>query len=542
VRFAQAVMNAAAANNAAAVPEMAAGNGTESGADSPPGDLEQRFEEEFSQYVKDRTWTQQWQYTAAGAAIGGALGLALAPVVLPGMAVAGVAAGASGYGLARHKGQHELPGGLYASDGNGTASPSIAPVPESQRPTRRRLKYLVKWGVKQLLECARSSEERRALVLDEVVRSFSPWVQQLFLLQRCGRATESDAEAWNVFLHLMPLYYFLQQEVPAQASIQAAELTGRAMTGSPPTLDVANHHRCQVVFPIILEVISTVDRLSPATEADIMRRVFGRWEDVSLAPRAERREHLQQIVTAIRGVLERADVRRAMSQSPSGSQKQASFGFRRTDAGAHDDDEEYYSFSEDEEEKHPSPARSSASRSQLRPAQPQAQQRRQLPQASQQSQARSPASGGVSSSPSSMSASKTAMQKETCGCGHKLDTAKMNLRKDDPIQEHYKKTGLWGGFTGLFGDKKTMYCHHVTSKGEFAVRAAGSRKFSSEEEVWTFLGKRCCGRYCFDSKTRMLVCGSLVEADHDDTCVPETCLFRKNGLRCPTPAWALKKV
>merc|ERR1712087_286215 len=41
------------------------------------------------------------------------------------------------------------------------------------------------------------------------------------------------------------------------------------------------------------------------------------------------------------------------------------------------------------------------------------------------------------------------------GCGAKL-TKGQGLSPTDPIQQHYKKTGLLGGITGAFGDKKTM--------------------------------------------------------------------------------------
>merc|ERR1712228_820202 len=94
------------------------------------------------------------------------------------------------------------------------------------------------------------------------------------------------------------------------------------------------------------------------------------------------------------------------------------------------------------------------------------------------------------------------------GCGAKL-TKGQGLSPTDPIQQHYKKTGLLGGITGAFGDKKTMYCHHVTSDGQFAVRAAGERTFKTEEEVWDFLGKNCMGRFVYNRGEDALVCGHL---------------------------------
>mmetsp|Transcript_81106 Transcript_81106/g.262756 ORF Transcript_81106/g.262756 Transcript_81106/m.262756 type:complete len:146 (-) Transcript_81106:13-450(-) len=133
------------------------------------------------------------------------------------------------------------------------------------------------------------------------------------------------------------------------------------------------------------------------------------------------------------------------------------------------------------------------------------------------------------------------------GCGHEFDAKEAEksgkFRKDDPLQEHYKKTGFFGSITGAFGDKKTMYCHHLTKDGFPAVRAAAEagQTFASADEIWTFIGKGpCCGRLAYNSKTGKLKCGGLVKADHDDTCNKETCLFVASGLPCPTPAWAHK--
>eukprot|EP00747_Dinoflagellata_sp_TGD_P168754 gnl/TRDRNA2_/TRDRNA2_195904_c0_seq1.p1 gnl/TRDRNA2_/TRDRNA2_195904_c0~~gnl/TRDRNA2_/TRDRNA2_195904_c0_seq1.p1 ORF type:complete len:417 (-),score=57.54 gnl/TRDRNA2_/TRDRNA2_195904_c0_seq1:52-1260(-) len=116
------------------------------------------------------------------------------------------------------------------------------------------------------------------------------------------------------------------------------------------------------------------------------------------------------------------------------------------------------------------------------------------------------------------------------------------LNKDDPIQEHYKKGGLWGSVAGAFGDKKTLYCHHITASGRFAVREARSqgKEFRTTEEVLEFLGKRCLGRFVYSASEGALVCGPLQEADHDNTCNVETCLFVRSGLTCPIPAWAIK--
>jgi len=133
------------------------------------------------------------------------------------------------------------------------------------------------------------------------------------------------------------------------------------------------------------------------------------------------------------------------------------------------------------------------------------------------------------------------------GCNFLFDAkgaeANGSFKKDDPLQEHYKKGGLWGSITGAFGDKKTLYCHHMTQGGEPAARAAAKagKTFKSADEVWAFIGRpACCGRFAFDTSSGSLKCGAVVKADHDNTCNPDTCPFIGSGLPCPTPAWAHK--
>mmetsp|Transcript_61866 Transcript_61866/g.147592 ORF Transcript_61866/g.147592 Transcript_61866/m.147592 type:complete len:140 (+) Transcript_61866:100-519(+) len=129
-----------------------------------------------------------------------------------------------------------------------------------------------------------------------------------------------------------------------------------------------------------------------------------------------------------------------------------------------------------------------------------------------------------------------------CGCGHEFNPKEVFSQKDEDIDKHYKKTGLWGAITGAFGDKKTMYCHHMTQDKKFAVKAAGDKKFSSSDEIWEFLDKKpCIGRYSYNATSGTLKCGALEKAQHDDTNNESTSLFVKNGLESPIPAWALKK-
>merc|ERR1719327_1796079 len=71
----------------------------------------------------------------------------------------------------------------------------------------------------------------------------------------------------------------------------------------------------------------------------------------------------------------------------------------------------------------------------------------------------------------------------------------------------------------MFGDKKTMWCHHLTKDGKLAVREAQAqgKEFKTEAEVFEFTGKgNCIGRFAYNSSTGMLVCGSCIKGDHDD--------------------------
>jgi len=129
------------------------------------------------------------------------------------------------------------------------------------------------------------------------------------------------------------------------------------------------------------------------------------------------------------------------------------------------------------------------------------------------------------------------------GCGCEFDAKASKFDSNDPIQKHYKKTGGFGSISGAFGDKKTMYCHHMTARGQVAVRAlkASGQTFKSTSDVWLALGKApCYGRFAYDRKKGRLVCGSVVQRDHDNTCNLETCPFLASGLPCPTPGWAHK--
>merc|ERR1719310_1208644 len=66
----------------------------------------------------------------------------------------------------------------------------------------------------------------------------------------------------------------------------------------------------------------------------------------------------------------------------------------------------------------------------------------------------------------------------------------------------------------MFGDKKTMWCHHLTKDGKLSVREAQAqgKTFKTQDEVWEFIGKgQCCGRFAYNSSAGKLVCGPCIK-------------------------------
>lgn len=160
--------------------------------------------------------------------------------------------------------------------------------------------------------------------------------------------------------------------------------------------------------------------------------------------------------------------------------------------------------------------------------------------------ASSPEDVGTSALPAAETCTLCAAPELRHGCAHTLELmtllASGKIPRNDPIHKHYeKKGGFLTALAGKFGDKKTMYCHHLTARGGFATRDAekAGLKFETAEDVWKFLGKDPCrGVYRVDRNTWKAVCGDIKEKGHFKTCHPETCLFLANNLQCPIPSWA----
>jgi hypothetical protein len=275
--------------------------------------LEQKFENDFKTHLKKSNKISRFQMGAVGAGIGGAIGFFASPVVLPGLVVAGIAGSAGGYQWAKVKGQKRLQkhgAGDFKADG----PPSVY---AAQRPTLRRLRYLVRWGNWQILNYESESLPvvDRVAVLDEVIRAFSPWVQALFLVRaRLGaNAIEADAEALEIFQHLAPLYQWLSKRVASEITQQACALVDQALVED----SVLTEHLelCRIAFPTILETISIMDRLAPSTLAkfaeDIVVSEVARPMNIQ---RIQARHHLRNIVGAICRVLQNPNIVQALAK------------------------------------------------------------------------------------------------------------------------------------------------------------------------------------------------------------------------------------
>eukprot|EP00927_Polykrikos_kofoidii_P006598 TRINITY_DN12670_c0_g1_i2.p1 TRINITY_DN12670_c0_g1~~TRINITY_DN12670_c0_g1_i2.p1 ORF type:complete len:649 (-),score=112.04 TRINITY_DN12670_c0_g1_i2:268-2214(-) len=270
----------------------------------PHVELEQQFEDEFKKHLESVNKKRMLGFGALGAGFGGAVSFAASPVLVPGLAVAALAGGAGGYQWAKKKGGELIKRNRVAGSGCEGSSASKA----SQRPSLRRLRFLVKWGYWQLLEYESASSESRTALLSEVVRAFSPWVQRMFLVIKQGHVSGSN-DTTETAKHLAPLYYWITRRAAVDAVLESAESVSVAVTRS--AVGDCQIELCRVIFPTILETISFLERLGSA--ARVAAKLDG--SNISSAKKRHTRNRLPRIVAALRGVLERSDVIGAM-QSP----------------------------------------------------------------------------------------------------------------------------------------------------------------------------------------------------------------------------------
>jgi hypothetical protein len=289
----------------------------------PPDALDQKFEDDFEQHVKKSNRKTRMALGAVGAGLGAGLGFLAAPVLGPGLVIAGIAGSAGGYGIGKIKGRNRL----QKHGAKGTMAGS-----GQQRPTLRRLRFLVRWGHWQLLEYEDSPEEWRAVVLIEVVRAFSQWVQAMFLVRArlSGNAVEADSEALEIFQHLAPLYRCLQRHAFCEATAKSCSLVETAI--AKQAADATHADLCRIAFPTILETISIMDRLAPSTHAKLAeakedgspiastskRRSKKASPEIEVqrpiaVEKTQGRQRLRKIVDEIRGVLEQPHVKEALA-------------------------------------------------------------------------------------------------------------------------------------------------------------------------------------------------------------------------------------
>eukprot|EP00928_Gymnodinium_smaydae_P097556 TRINITY_DN8867_c0_g1_i1.p1 TRINITY_DN8867_c0_g1~~TRINITY_DN8867_c0_g1_i1.p1 ORF type:complete len:598 (-),score=54.80 TRINITY_DN8867_c0_g1_i1:258-2051(-) len=190
------------------------------------------------------------------------------------------------------------------------------------------------------------------VVLDEILRSFSPWVQQLYLLRAQGAIGEDRPEALEVFGHLLPLYYFLQSPAMPRAMAKIAAVLRAAMEHGSIDLHLAQ--LCQSGFPVALEVISGLDRLSTtALDKAILR--CSRMS-CTLASRSERHMRLKEIVNLIQRMTSDLAAHTTMIESQSAGRcpmrqlGRAAFTFRSRTFGSESECDEFFSASEGEDD------------------------------------------------------------------------------------------------------------------------------------------------------------------------------------------------
>mmetsp|Transcript_30865 Transcript_30865/g.67544 ORF Transcript_30865/g.67544 Transcript_30865/m.67544 type:complete len:652 (+) Transcript_30865:83-2038(+) len=269
--------------------------------------FEQKFEDDFTQHLKKRDRLQRFRYGTLGAGLGGMVGVAASPLLIPGLAVAAVAGAAGGYQYGKNAGKKLLQ--------RNKADPSCdvggAGDTQAHGPSRRRLRYLVQWGTWQLLEYEDTDAELSCDVLDEVVRAFSQWVQRMYLLRARGPINENSAESREVFLHLAPLFFFLQRRAVLETVLKSTQIVEANLANC--TADLKCAERCRVIFPTILETVSILDRVSATASAYIFINTFGMRRGEEAMNRAHYRLRLQRMVAAIRVVLERPGLEEALA-------------------------------------------------------------------------------------------------------------------------------------------------------------------------------------------------------------------------------------
>lgn len=246
--------------------------------ETPPDGVCDDFNEYYSKNVQERSKQQRRKLTAGGALTGGALGMAAMGSTLAGPAGVAVAGAFFGYSLATRRGKQEQ-------------------HPDAH-PTLRRLRYLSLWGHWQLLEHEDAEgQSHRCRVLDEVVREFSPWVQQI-LVRRAPALARGHTDDREVLLHLAPLFCLLQRRAGSDTATESAEAMRQALD-SGGSFGRAERDRARTVFPTIMETISALGRQSSASQEELFKSAGLTRTKQNQDTQKLSRRRLQRIVDAI---------------------------------------------------------------------------------------------------------------------------------------------------------------------------------------------------------------------------------------------------
>ncbi|KAF4723592.1 WD repeat-containing protein 12, partial [Perkinsus olseni] len=113
---------------------------------------------------------------------------------------------------------------------------------------------------------ARTTQQASRLekILDEVIMSFSPWVQQQYLVRAEKDKAKQQRGMRLIKIHLAPLYRFLGGEAVYKAvSFCNAEFLARWESGDVDPDSVLQ--RCRGVFPTVLETVVIIRSAAAAT-------------------------------------------------------------------------------------------------------------------------------------------------------------------------------------------------------------------------------------------------------------------------------------
>ncbi|KAF4672307.1 hypothetical protein FOL47_000692 [Perkinsus chesapeaki] len=297
-------------------------------------DTDDEYEQEYLASLKNEG--KQKSYIG-GAAGGVAAAVGSFMVFASPLAVAGAAAVGAGtaWKYMRDKGRREVKAAegdmrtsdhsgdvsktIFGSEGSGSSridnnnkagghhhgrSSEVESILSGGRPSLKRLKFLVSWAKLQVEESlphiqravntgdnVRITQQavRLEKILDEVVMSFSPWVQRQYLVRAEKDKAKRHRGIMLIKIHLVPLYRFLGGETVHKAvSFCNAEFLDRWQEGDVDPENVLQ--RCRGVFPTVLETVVIIrsTATSPPTSSSTSSSTHHNRHDKSAAGEGQR--------------------------------------------------------------------------------------------------------------------------------------------------------------------------------------------------------------------------------------------------------------